>query len=239
MSQDPTPWKAPEKYPAPPKDMWYEVPKTPTHQKLAPIFPWEKYADPPTRTFPDEPKPEEVTPEAEAGGGSPANGDKASPVTPATPTFSVTPADPWQSYSRGNAWDNIPEIEQYIGKLQKNRKGNIQVLQGYGAGNTNTTSPSGRRASMKLTDFPTELERPSLPVTPAPVRRPSFWGEERDAEGDLPPAAGVPNQEEWVLLSLLSREISFLLLFLGSGGETRAVGSPSIRGVGEEAGRRQ
>jgi glycogenin glucosyltransferase len=238
MSQDPTPWKAPEKYPDPPKDMWYEVPKTPTHQKLAPIFPWEKYADPPTRTFlEDEPKPQEVA--SDPADVSPSEGDKSSPVTPSTPTLASPPSDPWQSYSRGNAWDNIPEIEQYIGKLQKNRKGNIQVLQGYGAGNTNTTSPKGRRASIKLTDFPTEVERPSLPVTPAPIRRPSFWGEERDAEGDLPPAVGVPSQEEWVLLSLLSREISFLLFFLGSGGEAGTVGTPSIRGVGEKAGRWQ
>ena len=50
---------------------------------------------------------------------------------------------------------------------------------------------------MKLTDFPTEFERPSLPVTPAPVRRPSFWGAERDAQGDLPAAEGVPDQSEW------------------------------------------
>ncbi len=50
---------------------------------------------------------------------------------------------------------------------------------------------------MKLTDFPTEIERPSLPVTPAPVRRPSFWGAERDAQGQLPGAEGVPEQSEW------------------------------------------
>lgn len=55
-----------------------------------------------------------------------------------------------------------------------------------------------RRPSMKLTDFPTEVERPSLPVTPAPIRRPSFWGEERDELGNLPTAEGVPKQEDWV-----------------------------------------
>jgi hypothetical protein len=51
---------------------------------------------------------------------------------------------------------------------------------------------------MKLTDFPTEVERPSLPVTPAPIRRPSFWGSERDEEGNLPTAEGVPKQDDWV-----------------------------------------
>ena len=54
-----------------------------------------------------------------------------------------------------------------------------------------------RRPSMKLTDFPTEFERPSLPVTPAPMHRPSFWGSERDAAGDLPGAEGVPDQSAW------------------------------------------
>lgn len=54
-----------------------------------------------------------------------------------------------------------------------------------------------RRESLILTDFPTEFERPSLPVTPAPIRRPTFWGIERDESGELPPAEGVPNQNEW------------------------------------------
>lgn len=49
---------------------------------------------------------------------------------------------------------------------------------------------------MRLTDFPTEFERPSLPVTPS-ARRPSFWGEERDQEGRLPGAEGVPRQQDW------------------------------------------
>lgn len=57
--------------------------------------------------------------------------------------------------------------------------------------------PVGRRPSIILTDFPTEVERPSLPVTPAPIRRPSFWGEERDAAGELPRAEGVPEQSDW------------------------------------------
>ena len=215
MSSDPTPWKAPERYPDPPKNMWYEVPKTPTHQKPAPIFPWEKNASKPTRVFhEDEPEASEA-PLTEA---KTVDDDKSTPVTPTTPTFQLTPADPWQTYTRGNAWDDIPEIERYIGNLQKNRKGNIQVLQGYGGGISDISSPGGRRRSMRLTDFPTELERPSLPVTPAPIRRPSFWGEERDAEGELPAADGVPSQEEWVIFSLMIREISFLLLYLGSSG---------------------
>ncbi|TVY81391.1 Glycogenin-1 [Lachnellula suecica] len=196
MSSDPTPFKAPERYPDPPKGMYYEPPKTPTYQKPSPIFPWEKDAAKPTRVFPED-KPDVTSSSEPAAAPEEQDIQMKSPVTPTTPTFQLTSADPWQTYTRSNAWDDIPEIERYIGNLQKNRKGNIQVLQGYGSGITEVSSPGARRHSMKLTDFPTEMERPSLPVTPAPVRRPTFWGGERDDEGELPAAEGVPSQSEW------------------------------------------
>lgn len=194
MSTDKTPFKAPERYPEPPQDMWYEVPKARTYQQPAPIFPWEENAPKPTRVFAeDEPVPIINKPVS-------TEDEPEIPASPTTPTMHLTPADPWQSFSntRGNAWDDIPEIEKYIGALQKNRKGNIQVLQGYGSGISPVASPGARGPSLKLTDFPTELERPSLPVTPAPIRRPTFWGNERDEEGELPAAEGVPAQADWV-----------------------------------------
>jgi glycogenin glucosyltransferase len=194
--------------------MYYEVPKTPTYQKPTPIFPWEKDASKPSRVFPEDNEQTIIEPVSSESASAPVEEDKA--VRPITPTISLTPADPWQTYTRGNAWDDIPEIERYIGSLQKNRKGNIQVLQGYGAGIEQVSSPGGRRQSMKLTDFPTELERPSLPVTPAPIRRPSFWGEERDDEGELPAAEGVPSQEEWVraLVPLIVTWLNFNRILL-------------------------
>ncbi len=213
MSSDYTPFKAPERYPDPPKNMYYEVPKTPTYQKPAPIFPWEINQNKATRVFPED---EYEAAEYEINSDDlPGIETTDSPITPTTPTIHVTTADPWQTYTRGNAWDEIPEIERYIGKLQKNRKGNIQVLSGYGSGAGQVQSPGDRRMSLKLTDFPSELERPSLPVTPAPIRKPSFWGTERDDEGELPGAEGVPSQEDWVLFSVLIREVYFLTLFLG------------------------
>lgn len=230
MSSDPTPFQAPERYPEPPKDMWYEVPKTPTYQKPAPIFPWERDAPKPTRVFPED----SITTETYGMTSPPitestSTMEDTTPVTPTTPTIQLTPADPWQTYTRGNAWDEIPEIERYIGNLQKSRKGNIQILQGYSSGTQQVFSPGGRRHSMKLTDFPTELERPSLPVTPAPIRRPTFWGEERDDEGELPAAEGVPSQEDWVFLSILVREIIWILILTtGSSGGARQVGPTSV-----------
>jgi glycogenin glucosyltransferase len=179
--------------------MYYEVPKTPTYQKPAPIFPWEKDAPKATRVFP-----EDLEPVRPTSSGSVLTVDEINdPVTPVTPVANPVPDDPWKSFaSRVNAWDEIPEIERYIASLQRNRKGNIQVLQGYGSGIAAVSSPGGRRPSMKLTDFPTELERPSLPVTPAPVRRLSFWGEERNKDGELPAAEGVPAQADWVSLHI-------------------------------------
>ena len=214
MSSDPTPFKPPERYPDPPKDMYYEVPKTPTYQKPTPIFPWEKDAPKPTRVFPED----NLDTTEHPSSNEPAEAFKENepepktPVTPATPTIQLTTADPWQTFTRSNAWDDIPEIERYIGNLQRNRKGNIQVLQGYGSGIAEMSSPGGRRHSMKLTDFPTAIERPSLPVTPAPIRKPSFWGEERDEEGELPAAEGVPPQAEWVTLTLCSHLVQLLIL---------------------------
>lgn len=218
MSSDPTPWKAPDRYPDPPKNMYYEVPKTPSYQKPAPIFPWEKNASKPSRVFPeDTPAAVVATKSQSVTDPAPVTGDKNQPtVAISTPTISLTTSDPWQTYTRGNAWDDVPEIERYIGNLQKNRKGNIQVLQGYGSGITQVSSPGGKRHNMRLTDFPSVMERPSLPVTPAPIRRPTFWGEERNAQGELPAAEGVPSQADWVLFSLLIREVP-LLLVLGSG----------------------
>lgn len=130
-----------------------------------------------------------------------AEEDTQDTITPTTPTEPVKSLVPFASYSRTNAWDEIPEIELYIANLAQKRFGKLQTL----TKNSNPsdgissveTSQRFRRPSMKLTDFPTEIERPSLPVTPAPVRRPSFWGEEKDPAGALPGAQGVPDQAEW------------------------------------------
>lgn len=212
MSSDPTPYKAPERYPDPPKDMYYEVPKTPTYQKPAPIFPWEtKDAPKPTRVFAED---EDLQPTSL----EPTEDEEATDqATSVTSTVTTLPSDPWHSFSSNsrNAWDDIPEIERYIGALQKNRKGNIQVLQGYGSAIDEDGLPGSgrRRTSVRVTDFPTEIERPSLPVTPAPIRRPKFDGDEGD-EGELPVAEGVPAQTEWVCMQLWTCFARLLILIL-------------------------
>lgn len=111
----------------------------------------------------------------------------------------------WQAFSQSgaNAWDSVPGIDSYVRSIMETqtRRGKVEVLQ-HATGMDDISSPilsrKSRRESLRLTDFPTAVERPSLPVTPAPVRRPMFWGEERDQEGELPAAEGVPDQSEWV-----------------------------------------
>lgn len=201
----------PPKYPDAPKDMYYQVPaKVEQAAKLKPIFPWEEHAPKPTRVFPKEfPIPEAVperTPEDLPTPSAKHTRDTSvsSEATRDSSYSSTTEGDPWNTFSRTNAWDAMPDIERYVQALHvQQRRGKVQVLH-QSRPPTSSSKESGeesafaeRRPSMRLTDFPTEFERPSLPVTPAP-RRPSFWGEERDESGQLPAAEGVPNQKDWV-----------------------------------------
>lgn len=116
-----------------------------------------------------------------------------------------TAEESWQAFSQNsaNAWDSVPGIDSYVRSIMDTqpRRGKVQVLQ-QTTGTDDIASPTlsrkERRESLILTDFPSAVERPSLPVTPAPLRRPTFWGEERDEAGELPAAEGVPDQNEWV-----------------------------------------
>lgn len=116
-----------------------------------------------------------------------------------------TTEESWQAFSQNsaNAWDSVPGIDSYVRSIMdtQTRRGKVEVLQ-QTTGTDDIASPilsrKARRESLILTDFPSAVERPSLPVTPAPLRRPTFWGEERDEAGELPAAEGVPDQNEWV-----------------------------------------
>ncbi|KAI5291857.1 glycogenin glucosyltransferase [Ascosphaera aggregata] len=117
-----------------------------------------------------------------------------SPVTSATltPSGSVTPATPttkrdggkpssmpyekqfsagdiWRSFSRQSAWDDVPEIQEYVQALQRSRTGSVDsgTLQGIFA-------------------------------TPNSSRRVSSHGIGAGGRAQLPEAAGVPRQTEWV-----------------------------------------
>ncbi|KAF1843120.1 glycosyltransferase family 8 protein [Cucurbitaria berberidis CBS 394.84] len=216
-------YKAPRAYPEPPRDLWYKLPenKPKPAETPKPIFPWEKEPDRPraTRVFaedlPSEPTPSAVLSpthpfstvhydyedELEAG-----PGDAGVGVTSPGNVSSPKSADEqWQTFqeSNRNAWDTVPGIDNYVRAIMDShgRRGKTQILQ-QSTGTEDIASPllerRNRRESLILTDFPSAVERPSLPVTPAPLRRPSFWGEERNEAGQLPVAEGVPDQTEWV-----------------------------------------
>ncbi|KAI5369817.1 putative glycosyl transferase, family 8, nucleotide-diphospho-sugar transferase [Septoria linicola] len=223
FNSDPTPFRAPKAYPQPPRDMYYQVPPPAVRkaeEQPKPIFPWEERAVPkPTRRFLDDevqPPPPEL--ESESAYIDELEVTSNTRAEPPTPTIKINDVDPWAAFAQNrNAWDDVNGINNYVRALtsfQKNR-GQVQVVQS-NVPSTGYSAPPGilspgadpedlvqqvedareRRESLILTDFPSAIERPSLPVTPAPKRR-SFWGDERDAAGDLPPAEGVPDQADW------------------------------------------
>lgn len=195
----------------------------PEPQKYSTVFPWEHHAPKPTRVFATEPtwdqpqnpslqelqtpqellrersqelpqeqsqeiqqqthqKPEEMHPLAE-----PQWLFRNDQPTPG-PLYTRVPFQPstsYDTYDRSNAWDADPEIQRFIDRQQARRKA---VSPG-----SAHSSPGNKSGSSKITDFPTELERPSLPVTPAPIHR--TMGQDSTS---LPSAEGVPGQDAWV-----------------------------------------
>lgn len=218
-------FQAPRSYPAPPTDMWYQVPETrptPAERPRA-IFPWEKEPDRPqaTRVFAEDlaspPQPgsgpslgdsaqQFTTTHYEEGAGSPPGQAQATgPGSPERPSSPQTADQQWQTFQQNNsnAWDAVPGIDTYVRAIMESqtKRGKPQLLHQDGVPEdilSPAISRKDRRQSLILTDFPSAMERPSLPVTPAPIRRPTFWGEERDEAGELPQAEGVPEQEDWV-----------------------------------------
>ncbi|CAD0083859.1 unnamed protein product [Aureobasidium vineae] len=199
FNQDKDFFRPPRTYPEPPKDMWYEVPKTkpdPPTAKPKPVFPWEeRQTSAPTRRFIEDLDSPDSTPQP--GVTIPSADFTASSNSPVTPVIKVTTDDPWQNFSQSsrNAWDDVVGIDTYIRYLNesqaKGRKSSVH------AKSPATNTPFERRESLILTDFPSEIDRPSLPVTPAPIRRSNFWGSERNNNGQLPSAEGVPEQADW------------------------------------------
>jgi hypothetical protein len=218
MSSDPAPFVPPDRYPSPPKNMYYEAPKErPAHlvDRPKPIFPWESHQPQPTRIFPHSERtpssPEKPTPSIDSRDFAESAGSKTPPA-PASRTAISAPSPTWSSFTLSNAWDTVPEINRYVETLQKHRRTRSRN-QASGGGKTppEALDFGGSRRGSKVTDFPGEDERPSLPVTPAPIRRPRRWGSNGSAtssgtsaqndDDQLPAAEGVPAQSEWVCVA--------------------------------------
>lgn len=231
MSQDTQLFQPPSSYPEAPKNMYYQVPNIkPKPQKYSTVFPWEHHAPKATRVFATEPtwdqpqkmphqelkaprelpqalpqeSPQEIQPQTHQ---KPAETQalaepqllfRIGQPTPG-PLYTRVPYQPsasYDTYDRSNAWDTDPEIQRFIDRQQARRKA---VSPG-----SAHSSPGNKSGSSKITDFPTELERPSLPVTPAPIHR--TLGEDSTS---LPSAEGVPGQDDWVGVTVDA--FSFLL----------------------------
>ncbi|OAA44948.1 glycogenin [Metarhizium rileyi] len=250
MSRDAKPFVPPVRYPSPPKNMWYEVPKeppSPSIKNIKHIFPWETRQPTPSRSFITQTTPEPSR--APQSGDSVEQHQEPTPVDalatlpeestselgsggilaehtqpPSVGADSSATGGPWSSYSRVNAWDDVPGIGRYVEGLQRRRSSGSQVRIGDAA--NSARSPVFDQAlqipkAFKVTDFPTEVERPSLPVTPAPIRRPSFWGDIDEPVNSaekgqvLPLAEGVPSQSDWdpaAQLQMLAQQQSEVLL---------------------------
>ncbi|KAK4173301.1 nucleotide-diphospho-sugar transferase [Triangularia setosa] len=220
MSQDTSHFQAPERYPSPPKNMWYQVPGEREQPKS--VFPWENNAPRPTRVFAENPL-APVTP---------------APKSPAIRTAQSPGGTAWNSFNQSNAWDEIPQINRYVDSMQRHRRSRSQILAaspGRSTSGERQEEPSEeRRGSIKVTDFPTEDDRPSLPVTPAPVRRQQFWANADEDGQQLPAAEGVPAQAEWdpaaQLQKLAKQQSEVLLEKLGASGAGQTQESISVDG---------
>lgn len=163
------------------------------------VFPWEARAPKPTRYFAPEYVPQSSPPNRRAT----IEDTKDLVFGLSEATTPKPPDNPWDAFAQQtNKWDEDPEIARFVESFNKPRRVPVQVV------HTSQPSTPGaeplpakqRRISLKLTDFPTEVERPSLPVTPAPIRtsRSNYFGVSEERKAELPVAQGVPRQEEWV-----------------------------------------
>ncbi|PLB41989.1 glycogenin [Aspergillus candidus] len=234
MSEDHQLFQPPSTYPEAPKGMYYEVPREkPEPQKISQVFPWETHAPTPTRVFPGEEQTTPTTQERKPSASSIETPTEVSGLSTRSWTSWTTEEPPvsWDSYTRSNAWDEDPDIQKYIHTIQQARKARVQVISGTQSTTggqpvaTQTTplpGPETSPPSNRITDFPSATERPSLPVTPAPIQRAAGGGAPQESDQwhhRLPSPPEVPNQEEWnplVRLEELQRRQSVILERPGS-----------------------
>jgi glycogenin glucosyltransferase len=164
--EDKKTFHAPQTYPEPPRDMWYNVPETKVslEEPPKPIFPWEQDRTRPTtaRVFAEDFPP------------SPQLNSPASP-----------PSTSWEDSTGG--------MEKYMRNIMISR---ADKLKEEAAGTAH--EPTDRRESLVFTGLPAIEDRPSLPVTPAPIATPPFWADDQADQGTSAVPEVLSTQEEWV-----------------------------------------
>ncbi|KAL3478726.1 hypothetical protein BJX99DRAFT_245299 [Aspergillus californicus] len=216
MSEDNQLFQPPVSYPEAPKNMYYQVPDTkPEPQKLTQLFPWENSAPKPTRVFADNERQSNIQPPTSPTSTKDEESRESQSPQPTSWTSEVPslPSESWDTYSRLNAWDEVPEIQKYIQTIQQSRKGRVQVISQTGAqpstqSHLNSNFNLDSRNTL-ITTFPSAQDRPSLPVTPAPIHRAPGPGI-GSPTSEFPAAEGVPNQADWVGLTNPSLQLEEL-----------------------------
>lgn len=205
MSRISTPYLAPSRFVASPPTKYISR-VSPKETRMLPAelpkstFPWEANRPAPSRVFAeDTPRRMSIASSVTSTTDTITVDQRSGTATPATPGTPTTPQ--WSAYSMNNAWDEVPEIDRYVEKLQLHQRRRSfkspGPLRAPGKEEEDDEITWRRqKQGNKLISFPTAAERPSLPVTPAPLLRQNFWG--GDDNPLLPAAEAMPAPTEWV-----------------------------------------
>ncbi|KAJ6074754.1 uncharacterized protein N7446_002531 [Penicillium canescens] len=208
MSDDTQLFQPPASYPEAPRNMYYQVPATRSApEKPAPVFPWESHAPKPTRVFPTEQPPPESTEDEPTP--SQTTKDPIHNPPPRPPQAPPTPESPTNQAPNHGKHTHAPTPGTKTPRSSATSKQCNKPAKPEPKDSVSSPPSIGRKPSTIITDFPTEVERPSLPVTPAPIHRgsgsygASHDGSDASGAHGLPTAEGVPSQEEWNPLARL------------------------------------
>lgn len=251
MSSDTRLFQPPESYPEAPKDMYYAVPPTkPEPEKMVKIFPWEGRVSRPTRVFPESTtthrhEHEQVTASSGWEDEDEQNLEKSEMDTltswkPPSPSPSPSPSiiereeiegkptPSFENYTRSNAWDEVPEIQQYIESIQKARETRRRSQGPSGAGtpvslstpSTSVPSVAGRGSNLRFGDLGllSRASSASLSSVSSSDNKGKGSEKERNTPATITTATEPPPdliQDEWTSLTTdgFVRLLQFMYLY--------------------------
>ena len=245
MSSDTRLFQPPESYPEAPRDMYYAVPSAkPEPEKMGKVFPWEGRVGRPTRVFPEltsthkhEHGHEQITASSEwyeeeeaANTEKPEIETLASwkPPSPSPSEREEKPTPSFENYTHSNAWDQVPEIQQYIESIQKARETRRRSQGPSGAGtpislstpSTSTPSVAGRGSNLRFGDLGllSRASSASLSSVSSSDNKGKGSEKERNTPATITTATEPPPdliQDEWTSLTTdgFVRLLQFMYLY--------------------------
>lgn len=250
MSSDTRLFQPPDSYPEAPRDMYYAVPPTkPEPKKMVKVFPWEGRVGRPTRVFPEESSTHEQEQEQEheqitASSGWQEEKEKENAENSEIQTLaswkSPSPSPPpsvieregeeekptasFENYTHSNAWDQVPEIQQYIESIQKARE--TRRRQGTSGTGTpvslstpSTPSVAVRGSHLRLGDLALLSRSSSSSLSSSGNNRDKGGEKERDTPTTTTPLTTEPPpdllQDDWTSLTMdgFVRLLQFIYLY--------------------------